>query len=106
MTGHVFGVDNTDPASTTAGLLHGRKMAQQYRDAFAEYHPAFAEAALVATGSLLGVRETRRIIGDYYLTAEVYLEHRSFPDEICRGSDKTSFRLLPIIDFYWNILDA
>lgn len=85
-TGHVFGVDNTDPASTTAGLLQGRQMASQYRNAFAEYLPAFAEATLVATGSLLGVRETRRILGDYYLTVDDYLARRSFPDEICRNA--------------------
>lgn len=85
-TGHVFDVDNTDPASTTSALLQGRQMAAQYRDAFAEYHPAFAEAVLVATGSLLGVRETRRILGDYVLTVQDYDARRSFPDEICRNA--------------------
>ena len=85
-TGHVFDVDNTDPASTSKALLQGRQMAAQYRDAFAEYHPAFAGASLVATGSLLGVRETRRIMGDYVLTHDDYLTRRSFPDEICRNA--------------------
>ena len=84
--GHLFGVDNTDPASTSKALLRGRRMAAQYRDAFAEYHPAFAEASLVATGSLLGVRETRRVMGDYVLTVDDYLARRSFPDEICRNA--------------------
>ena len=85
-TGHVFDVDNTDAMSTTKGLLHGRKMASQYHAAFAEYHPAFANSFLAATGSLLGVRETRRIVGDYYATADDYLARRSFPDEICRNA--------------------
>ncbi|MFC1453406.1 FAD-dependent oxidoreductase [Verrucomicrobiota bacterium] len=85
-TGHVFGVDNTDPCSTSKGLLQGRQMAAQYRGAFAEYHPAFAGASLIATGSLLGVRETRRIMGDYVLTADDYLARRSFVDEICRNA--------------------
>lgn len=84
--GHVFDVDNTDPASTSDALRHGRRMAAQYRDAFAEYHPAFAESVLVATGSLLGIRETRRIRGDYFLTVDDYLARRSFPDEICRNA--------------------
>jgi hypothetical protein len=84
--GHVFDVDNTDPASTTSALLQGRQMAAQYRDAFAKYHPAFFEAVLVATGSLLGVRETRRILGDYVLTVQDYDARRSFPDEICRNA--------------------
>jgi len=59
-------------------------MAGQYRDALAEYHPAFADCFLAATGSLIGIRETRRIVGDAYLTIEDYLAARSFPDEICR----------------------
>lgn len=85
-TGHIFGVDNTDPSSTSRGLLQGRRMAAQYHDAFAEYHPAFAESALVATGSLLGIRETRRIMGDYVLTVDDYRARRSFEDEICRNA--------------------
>lgn len=82
-TGHVFDVDNTDPENLSRALLHGRKMAGQYRDALAKYHPAFVDSFLAATGSLLGVRETRRIVGDAYLTADDYLAARSFPDEIC-----------------------
>jgi hypothetical protein len=84
--GHIYGVDNTDPASVSAALIRGRAQAAQYRDAFAEFHPAFAQAMLVATGALLGVRETRRIVGDYVLTMADYLARRSFPDEICRNA--------------------
>lgn len=85
-TGHVFDVDNTDPENLSQALLDGRKMAGQYRDALAEYHPAFADGFLAATGALLGIRETRRIVGDAYLTADDYLTARSFPDEICRNA--------------------
>lgn len=85
-TGHIFDVDNTDPADVSAALIKGRKMASQYRDAFAEFHPAYSESALVNTGALLGVRETRRIMGDYLLTVDDYRACRSFPDEICRNA--------------------
>ena len=84
--GHLRKVDNTDPDSVSKALIRGRKMAAQYRDAFAEYHPAFAEAVLVATAPLMGVRETRRIMGDYKLTLTDYCENRSFDDEICRNA--------------------
>ncbi len=84
--GHVYDVDNTDPASVSAALIRGRQQAAQYRDAFAEYHPAFKNAFLAATGALLGVRETRRITGDYVLGIDDYLARRSFPDEICRNA--------------------
>jgi hypothetical protein len=85
-TGHVYDVDNTDPASISKAVVHGRKMAAQYRQAFADMHPAFANAYLAATGSQLGIRETRRIIGDYHLVIDDYLARRSFPDEICRNA--------------------
>ena len=85
-TGHVFDVDNTDPASVSRALVHGRKQAAQYRQAFTEFHPAFVNSYLAATGALLGVRETRRILGDHVLTIDDYLARRSFPDEICRNA--------------------
>jgi len=85
--GHLWDVDNTDPASVARALVKGRKMAAAYRDALAEFAPeAFANAFLVGTGSVVGIRETRRIVGDYVLTMADYLERRSFPDEICRNS--------------------
>jgi len=85
--GHIWNVDNTDPGSVSAGLVHGRKMALQFRNALAEYCPeAFGNCYLVMTGSQIGIRETRRIIGDYILTLDDYLARRSFPDEICRNS--------------------
>jgi hypothetical protein len=68
-------------------LMKGRKMALAYRDALAEFAPAaFANAFLISTASVVGVRETRRIVGDYSLTLEDYIGRRSFPDEICRNS--------------------
>jgi len=85
-TGHVYDLDNTDPASVSEKLVHGRKMASQYHRAFSSLHPAFADSFLVATGSLMGTRETRRIRGDYYMTIQDYIGRRSFPDEICRNA--------------------
>ncbi len=85
--GHIWQVDNTDPDSVSRALAQGRQIAAQFRDAFAEYYPAaFANAFLVTTGSVLGVRETRRITGDYVLTLDDYIDRRSFPDEICRNA--------------------
>ena len=84
--GHLWDVDNTDCASVSAALMQGRKLAAAYRDALAEFFPeAFGGAHLAATGSLMGIRETRRIVGDYVLTVADYLARRSFADEVCRN---------------------
>ena len=85
--GHLWNVDNTRPETVSAALAQGRAIAAQYRDALARFYPdAFGNAFLVQTGSLMGVRETRRIVGDYVLTFEDYIARRSFADEICRNS--------------------
>jgi len=85
--GHLWQVDNTDPVSVSKAMVDGRRQAAQFRDAFAEYDPrAFGDAFLVATAPLMGIRETRRIVGEYVLTIDDYLARRTFPDEICRNS--------------------
>lgn len=84
--GHLWEVDNTDPVSVSKGLIEGRKIASAFRDAMAEYLPkAFANAWLAQTAPLLGIRETRRIIGDYILTEDDFKSLRSFDDEIARN---------------------
>jgi len=85
--GHLWNVDNTNPESVSRAMSQGRKLAAQFRDAFAEFYPeAFANAFLVVSGSLIGSRESRRITGDYILTIDDYGARRSFPDEICRNA--------------------
>jgi len=85
--GHVSAIDATDPKAVSEAMVRGRAMADQYRRALAEYCPEiFKNAFLVNTGSLLGVRESRRVVGDNTLTAEDWLARRSFRDEIGRNS--------------------
>jgi len=85
---HQWGIDNTDPHGTPRGLITGRKIAYQYSQALRKYLPdAFGESHLVATGALLGIRETRRIIGDYMLNFDDYKSGRSFDDEITRTAN-------------------
>ncbi len=84
--GHVFDVDNTDPSSVSKALMQGRRMAEQYRAALAEYLPdTYGNCFVVATGSVIGIRESRRIVGDYVLSLADYAMRRSFEDEICRN---------------------
>jgi hypothetical protein len=84
--GHIWDVDSTSPESVTKAYILGRQIARQYRDALAEFCPeAFATAFLVTTASTVGIRESRRIVGDYVLTLDDYVSRRSFEDEICRN---------------------
>ncbi|MBC2603777.1 FAD-dependent oxidoreductase [Puniceicoccus vermicola] len=84
--GHIWNVDNTDSFSVSKGLAIGRQLASQFHQAFSEYYPeAFGKSFLVTTGSVLGIRESRRIVGDYSLTLDDYIQRRSFEDEIGRN---------------------
>ncbi len=83
--GHLW-LDATDPKQLSKAMPKGRALARTIRDALAEFVPdAFGNARVVKTAPLLGVRETRRIIGDYVLTKEDYIARRSFDDEIARN---------------------
>ena len=85
--GHLWKVDNTEPGSISQSLIEGRKIAKEFQEALAKYQPkAFGNSFLAATGSLMGIRETRRIVGEYVLTEEDYLQRKGFYDEIGRNS--------------------
>ena len=84
--GHTFNLDGTDEESLTHAYLWGRESLQEYERYYKHYLKGFEEMELVATGSLLGVRETRRIIGDYILNIEDFKSLSCFDDEIGRYS--------------------
>lgn len=84
--GHTFEVDGTDEESLTRALMWGRKSLLEYERYYKEYLKGFENMELVATGSLLGVRETRRITGDYILNIKDFNPSSTFDDEIGRYS--------------------
>jgi len=84
--GHAFGVDGTDERSITQGLLNSRKIIPEYEKFYKEYLKGYENMELVSSAAKLGIRETRRIMGDYKLTFDDYNTRASFPDEIGRYS--------------------
>jgi hypothetical protein len=84
--GHVFGVDGTKAEDLTRGAIEGRKLVEIQVAFLRKYVPGFENAHVVATGEQIGIRETRRIEGDYVLQAEDFIEMREFPDDIARNS--------------------
>ena len=56
-------------------------------DHFLRSHvPGFERAYVVQSGTHIGVRETRRILGDYQLTGHDILAARPFPDAVAHGA--------------------
>lgn len=63
-----------------------RRQMRQIVRFFREYVPGFEESYVAQSGVNVGVRETRRILGEYQLDADDVLSARRFPDAIARGS--------------------
>jgi hypothetical protein len=82
--GHLYDLDGTDERSITRALVAGRASLAEYQRFYREYLRGYERMELAASGAMLGVRETRRIGGDYTLTYADYLTRASFPDEIGR----------------------
>ncbi|TNJ65553.1 FAD-dependent oxidoreductase [Paenibacillus hemerocallicola] len=77
----VTDVDPTSAESVAAGMREGTEQALQLAEAV-KRHPAFAEAEVEFVAPKLGVREGRRVIGDYVLTADDCLNARKFDDMV------------------------
>jgi len=77
--------DGTSAADLTAAELEARRQVKQMVKFLTDKVPGFANAYLSATGTQIGVRESRRILGEYVMTAEDVLGARKFADGIVRG---------------------
>lgn len=85
--GHIFDINPTDIKAVSDAMILGRRMAEEFLNALSEYHPkAFANAFVSATAPVLGIRESRRVVGDYILTVDDFLARRDFDNEIARNS--------------------
>jgi hypothetical protein len=80
--GHVFGLDGLDSRSLSDGMIEGRKLAVEYMEFFRKYLPGCEEIDLLTTAPLMGVRDTRRIVGEFELTIEDFQSARQFPDQV------------------------
>jgi glycine/D-amino acid oxidase-like deaminating enzyme len=75
-------VDATDPDALTRAELEGRRQTREYLRFLRDRVPGYEQAVLVSTSPAIGVRESRRILGRYVLTADDCLAARRFPDQI------------------------
>ena len=81
-TTHIFGRDATDPRQFSQAETEGRRQAMQVFAFLRKWIPGFADAVYVSSGFQIGVRESRRLKGDYTLTQDDLIQGRSFDDAI------------------------
>jgi FAD dependent oxidoreductase len=80
----VAGLDPTDPVALTAAEIEGRRQAMEYARFLRDRVPGYERAQLGWLSHQIGVRESRRIYGEYRLTRDDVLAARDFPDAIAR----------------------
>lgn len=85
-TTRIIRADGTSAEDLTRAEIDSRRQVAQLVAWLVSDIPAFKNAFLQMTGAQIGIRESRRIVGEYVLTAEDLLSARKFDDCIARGS--------------------
>jgi len=81
---HVSGLNGTKVEDLSQAVIDARKQILQSLRFYKKFIPGFEKSFLAATAPLLGVRESRRITGDYTLNIEDVLKGNKFGDAISR----------------------
>ncbi len=82
----VVRVLGTDVWDLSYAEFESRKQMRQIANFLCKYVPGFKDSYILQSGVNIGVRETRRITGEYVLTEEDILNARKFPDAIARST--------------------
>ncbi len=93
-----------DPFFLTESEMKGREQALEYARFLKDKVPGYKDSDIYGLSTFLGIRETRRVYGDYRVTREDVLTARQFDDQIglCgapiedhHSGDGTQWRYLP-----------
>lgn len=85
-TAHSRKCHTTDAEDLTRIAIEQRKQIQQLVEFYRKYVVGFENCWLSYTAPILGVRESRRIIGEYVLKGEDLVLAKKFPDAIARDT--------------------
>lgn len=69
----------------TEALIQGRKRIRRIFEFLRRKIPGFEDSYIAQVAPMVGVRESRRIVGEYILTKEDYFNARKFEDAISRN---------------------
>jgi hypothetical protein len=72
----------SDPDVLTRAEMEGRRQALEYARFLVDRVPGYENASLIALSSQIGIRETRRVHGDYRVTRDDVLSARQFDDQV------------------------
>ena len=76
------GIDGTNAKSINQAIIDGRKENFELFEVAKKYFPGFKNARIREIAPVIGIRETRRIKGEYTLTVEDLITGKDFEDSI------------------------
>lgn len=83
-TTHVGNIDGTNAEDLTRAEIECRRQMMSIVAFVRKHVPGFEDSYLIRSPDHVGVRETRRIVGDYTFSVADVIEARKFEDAICR----------------------
>lgn len=85
-TTHIGGVDGTDSWDLTRAEIECRRQSMALMRFFRKYVPGFEESYLIQTAAQIGIRETRRIMGEHVFNVDDVAQGRKYPDAVMRSA--------------------
>jgi len=83
---HVVRINSLKAEDLTRATIEARKQAYESIRVYRKYVPGMESCYMISTPNTVGIRESRRIRGEYVLTKDDVLAQRTFPDTIGYGS--------------------
>lgn len=80
--GHIFNMNALKVGELSGGMMLGRRIVREYERFLKKYSPDCKDMELISTGSVMGVRESRNIVGEYVMSIDDHKNRRKFPDQI------------------------
>ena len=84
--GHVYDLKPLDAWDLSRAEREARKRLPEYMEFLRNYVPGMEHCVLVSSGPYVGIRESRRICGEYTLTQEDYFNRADFEDAVVHYS--------------------
>ncbi|MBR2044265.1 MAG: FAD-dependent oxidoreductase [Clostridia bacterium] len=78
---HMYGYNPLDAASKTKAVIEGRRQIIEVFSTLKNYNPIFKDIEIISSAPLLGVRESRRIVGEYEITVQDAINGSKFADK-------------------------
>jgi len=76
------GINGVDAESMTDGVLNGRIESNELLEVMRKHFPGFKNARIRQIAPMIGIRETRRIKGEYVLSVDDLIDAEEFDDSV------------------------